>query len=116
MFGFNALGDPTFDDTNATGDDASLLGRIGVTSTLFDGTYRDQRVPRTPAGRPALHRSRSTCSIPIWRRSMSRYHSYRTDLQWNNTVHLNDFFSVPVLSATDLTFGYEYTADNINVK
>ena len=21
-----------------------------------------------------------------------RYHSYRTDLQWNNTVHLNDFF------------------------
>ena len=24
--------------------------------------------------------------------------------------------NVPALSATDLTFGYEYTADNINVK
>ena len=40
MFGFNELGDPTFDDANATGYDASLLGRIGVTSSLFDGTYQ----------------------------------------------------------------------------
>ena len=46
----------------------------------------------------------------------SRYHSYRTDVQWNNTVHLSDLINVPALSATDLTFGYEYTADNINVK
>ncbi len=46
----------------------------------------------------------------------SRYHSYRTDLQWNNTVHLSDLMNAPMLSATDLTFGYEHTADNINVK
>ena len=45
-----------------------------------------------------------------------RYHSYRTDLQWNNTVHLNDFFSSTVLSATDLTFGYEHTADTAHVR
>ena len=46
----------------------------------------------------------------------SRYHSYRTDVQWNNTVHLSDLIDVPSLSATDLTFGYEHIADNINVK
>ena len=40
IFGFNELGDPTFDDANATGYDASVLGRIGMTSSLFDGTYQ----------------------------------------------------------------------------
>ena len=39
VFGFNALGNPTFDDNNSTGDDNSLLGRIGVSSKLFNGTY-----------------------------------------------------------------------------
>ena len=37
-------------------------------------------------------------------------------MQWNNTVHLSDLMQVAALSATDLTFGYEHTADNINVR
>ena len=40
LFGFNELGDPTFDDSNASGTDDNLLGRIGVTSNLFGGTYQ----------------------------------------------------------------------------
>src|SRR5690242_14331740 len=32
VFGFNALGDPTFDDENSTGQDDQVLGRIGVSS------------------------------------------------------------------------------------
>ena len=39
VFGFDALGNPTFDNSNSTGQDNSLLGRIGVTSKLFNGTY-----------------------------------------------------------------------------
>jgi vitamin B12 transporter len=31
-------------------------------------------------------------------------------------MHLSDLMDVPSLSATDLTFGYEHIADNINVK
>ncbi len=31
-------------------------------------------------------------------------------------MHLSDLIDVPSLSATDLTFGYEHIADNINVK
>ena len=40
QFGFNALGNPTFDDANSTGTDDSLLGRIGVASKLFNGIYQ----------------------------------------------------------------------------
>ncbi len=45
-----------------------------------------------------------------------RYHGYRTDIQWNNTLHLNDLFTSTALSTTDLTFGYEYIDDTANVK
>jgi vitamin B12 transporter len=48
--------------------------------------------------------------------SDDRYHAYRTDVQWNNTVHLNDFFKSAVLTASDLTFGYERTDDTIVVR
>jgi vitamin B12 transporter len=115
IFGFNELGDPTFDESNATGTDDSLIGRIGVASDLFGGSYRtsvflgreqDDRHYVEPLN-PADPNAASTDD---------RYHSYRTDLQWNNTVHLNDFFNSAVLSASDATFGYEYTADTIHVR
>ena len=115
IFGFNELGDPTFDDSNATGTDVSLLGRIGVTSALFDGTYQTSLF----LGREQDDRryyEPLNLADPNLTSVDDRYHSYRTDLQWNNTVHLNDFFSSTVLSATDLTFGYEYTADTAHVR
>ena len=46
----------------------------------------------------------------------TRYHSYRTDLQWNNTVHLTTCCTSPRCRATDLTFGYEHTADSAKVR
>src|SRR5262249_17969091 len=45
-----------------------------------------------------------------------RYHSYRTDLQWNNTLHLNDLPRLRALPPSDVTFGYQHTADTINVR
>ena len=115
IYGFNELGDPTFDDSNATGYDASLLGRIGVNSSLFDGTYQTSVF----LGREQNDRryyEPLNLADPNLTTVDDRYHSYRTDLQWNNTVHLNDFFSSTVLSATDLTFGYERTADAAKVR
>ena len=115
LFGFNALGDPTFDDSNSTGQDDELLGRIGVTSKLFNGTYETS----VYLGRLQGDRQYTETLNPLdpnQASNDSRYHSYRTDLQWNNTVHLSDLMNAPMLSATDLTFGYEHTADNINVK
>ena len=115
--GFDADGNPlpTFDDDNATGTDASLLGRIGIDSALFGGTWhtslylgheQDDRHYFEP-----LH-----AADPNLATVDERYHSYRTDLQWNNTVHLNDLFQSNVLSATDLTFGYELTPDTAVVR
>ncbi|HEY3846119.1 MAG TPA: TonB-dependent receptor, partial [Acetobacteraceae bacterium] len=115
IFGFNELGDPTFDDSNATGTDATLLGRIGVTSALFGGTYQTSVF----LGRQQDDRryyEPLNLADPNLATVDDRYHSYRTDLQWNNTVHLNDLFASSMLSATDLTFGYEHTADTAKVR
>ncbi len=115
VFGFNALGNPTFDNSNSTGTDDTLLGRVGVTSKLFNGAYETSAfVGRLQGDR---HYTQALNALdPNQATNDSRYHSYRTDLQWNNTVHLSDLISVATLSASDLTFGYEHTADNINVK
>jgi vitamin B12 transporter len=115
VFGFNALGSPTFDDANSTGRDEQLMGRIGVTSKLFGGTYETSAfLGRLQQDR---HYTEPLNSLdPNLATNDSRYHTYRTDLQWNNTVHLGDLMDVPMLSATDLTFGYEHIADTVKVK
>lgn len=114
-FGFNTLGDPTFDDSNSNGHTTSLLGRIGGTTHLFDGRLessvfvgqlqddRKYQEPLAPAD-------------PNQTSSDSRYHSYRTDVQWNNTLHLDDLVPVPGFSSTAMTFGYEYTGDTAKVR
>ena len=114
VFGFNALGNPTFDDSNSTGLDDSLLGRVGVTSTLFNGIYETSAfIGRLQDDR--RYTEALNALDPNQQANDSRYHSYRTDAQWNNTVHLSDLVNIQSMSATDLTFGYEHTADNINV-
>ena len=114
-FGYDTLGSPTFDDSNSNGHTTSLLGRIGGTTTLFDGKLSsglfvgqlqdDRRYlePLAPAD-------------PNQTSSDSRYHSYRTDVQWNNTLHLDDLLKVPGLTASAFTFGYEYTGDQAKVR
>jgi vitamin B12 transporter len=114
-FGFNNLGDPTFDDANATGTDDTLLGRVGITSKLFNGTFETGVfVGRLKDDRQ--FRQLLNPLDPNQAAEDNRFHGYRTDIQWNNTVHLNDLFTSSVLTATDLTFGYEYIGDTANVK
>jgi len=117
IFGFNALGSPTFDDANSTGRADELLGRVGVTSKLFDGTYETGLF----VGRLQDDRHYTEAFNPLdpnQATNDSRYHAYRTDVQWNNTVHLDDVLPIGqgVFSGTDLTFGYEHISDMANVK
>ena len=115
LFGFNNLGSPTFDDSNSFGTASSLLGRIGVTSKLFDGVYETGVfLGRSQDDRRYLEQLDP--ADPNLQAEDDRYHAYRTDLQWNNTVHLNDIMPSNVLSHSDLTFGYEHTVDTINVR
>ena len=115
LFGFNTLGSPTFDDSNSFGTVSSLLGRIGVTSKLFNGAYETGVfLGRSQDDRRYLEQL--VLADPNLQAQDDRYHAYRTDLQWNNTVHLNDLLPSTVLSGSDLTFGYEHTVDTINVR
>ncbi len=113
LFGFNTLGSPTFDTANSSGTVDSLLGRIGVTSHLFNGVYETGLfLGHTQDERH--YQEQLNPADPNLTAEDERYHAYRTDLQWNNTVHLNDLYPSTVLTASDLTFGYQYTADSIN--
>lgn len=115
IFGFNNLGYPTFDDANSTGTDDTLLGRVGIASKLFGGAFETGLfLGRLQDDR--RYRELLNPLDPNLATMDDRYHGYRTDLQWNNTVHLSDLFSSSVLTATDLTFGYEYTGDTANVR
>ena len=116
LFGFNELGDPTFDDSNASATDDNLLGRVGVTSNLFGGTYQTSVFLGREQEDRRYYEPLSPEDVNNMAMVDDRYHSYRTDLQWNNTVHLNDLFSSAVLSATDLTYGFEHTADTAHIR
>jgi vitamin B12 transporter len=107
LFSFNTLGTPTYDTANSQGTADSLLGRIGVNSTLFGGVWEtglfvgqlqeDRRYFEALA--PA---------DPSQNALDNRYHTRRTDVQWNNTVHVSD--------TTSVTFGYEHQIDSIIVR
>ena len=114
-FGYDTLGYPTYDQSNSFGSATSLLGRVGGTTHLFDGKLetgvfvgqlQDDRRYLEPLA-PADPNQTSTDD---------RYHSYRTDAQWNNTLHLDDLVPLPGLSASAMTFGYEYIGDTAKVR
>ena len=114
LFGFNALGFPTWDTANSSGTADSFLGRVGVTSKLFDGVYETGVF----VGRMQDDRRYTQYfdpRDPNQTSSDSRYHAYRTDVQWNNTVHLDQWLPAEAMSDTALTFGYQYTDDSIKV-
>jgi len=114
-FGFNSLGSPTFDDDNSNGYDDQMLGRIGVDSKLFGGVFETA----VYVGRLQDDRHYTEALNPLdpnQATNDSRYHGYRTDVQWNNTLHLSPLMGVSWLTNADLTFGYEYTRDTAKVR
>ena len=114
-FGFDTLGFPTFDDSNSNGHTSSLLGRVGGTTHLFDGKLESSVfVGQLQDDRHYLEPL--AAADPNQTSSDSRYHSYRTDAQWNNTLHLDDIVSIPGFSNSAMTFGYEYIGDTAKVR
>ncbi|HBK09362.1 MAG TPA: TonB-dependent receptor [Acetobacteraceae bacterium] len=114
-FGFDTLGSPTYDDSNSIGHTASLLGRVGGTTRLFDGRLESGLfVGRAQEDRRYLEPLAP--ADPNQTSADDRYHAYRTDVQWNNTLHLDDFVNQQWLSASAMTFGYEYTGDTAKVR
>ena len=107
LFSFNTLGTPTYDTANSQGTADSLLGRIGVQSTLFDGVWETGLfVGRLQEDRRYFEAL--AANDPNQNALDNRYHTRRTDVQWNNTVHVAD--------TTSVTFGYEHLIDSITVR
>lgn len=114
-FGFDTLGSPTFDDSNSNGQVMSFLGRVGGTTTLFDGKLESGLfVGQSQDDRRYLEPLAAL--DPNQTSSNSRFHAYRTDVQWNNTLHLDDLIKISALSGSAMTFGYEYIGDRAKVR
>lgn len=102
-----ALNGFTFDSGNATGYDASLFGRIGVTSQLLNGAWQTSLfLSRLQDDRRYTVTFEAT--DPNQAVEDSRYHGRRTDTQWNNTVRLPDRGA---LAGNSVTFGFEQQSD-----
>lgn len=114
LFGFNNLGFPTWDTANSSGSAESFLGRLGVTSELFDGLWQTSLfVGRLQDGR---HYKQYLDPLdPNLASGDSRYNAGRTDIQWNNTLRLGDLLRSDTLTDAAMTFGYQHTADSIRV-
>ncbi len=101
-----------FDGGNATGYDASLFGRLGVTSKLLDGHW-DTSLYLTRLQDDRRYTVTLDPSDPNAAEGDSRYHGRRTDAQWNNTVPIDDHGA---LTASSVTFGYEHESDQSDTK
>ncbi len=111
-YGYDEQSALAVDAGNATGYDASLYGRLGLTSKLFDGIWETSAyLTRIQTDR--RYTITATPLDPDDDTGDSRYHGRRTDGQWNNTVHLPD---TPFAAASALTFGAEIISDDANTK
>ncbi len=111
VFGYDNVGGfPGSDNGNYTGRDDNLFGRAGGTSKLFGGVWETSLF----VGRSQIDRRFVTTLDPATLQSGdSRYHSRRTDLEWNNTVRLPN---TGLTTAGTLTFGYQHVADEARVR
>jgi len=111
-YGYDEASAVAVDVGNASGYDASLFGKIGVASKLFEGVWDTSAfVSRLQDDR--RYTITYTPLDPDDDTGDSRYHGRRNDAQWNNTVHLPD---VSAFNGSALTFGYEHADDQVNVK
>jgi len=105
--GYPDLGYPIYDDPDEDGYDTNLFGKFGVKSDLFNGLLTTELF----AARVEDNRRYSNlldANDPNFATADDHYDGYRTDVQWNNTVHLPDFCSATFSS---ILAGIEYIND-----
>lgn len=102
-------GSPTYDDPNNFLYNTNSFGKLGIVSNLFNGRLTTElfaaRLENDLVNKNLLD------AADINQASADdHYHGYRTDLQWNNTLHIPDFGPT---SFSSLLFGIEDTADRM---
>ncbi len=105
--GYPDLGYPIFDDPNEFSYDSNLFGKLGVKSDLLDGLLTTEFfVARIEDFR--RYSNLLDADDPNFAEANDHYNGYRTDVQWNNTVHLPD---AGVASFSSVLLGVEYIDD-----
>jgi vitamin B12 transporter len=107
-FGLDELGNPAYDATDYTGRDRSFQGRLGVHSSLFDGAWE---TTLALGHLDTLRRYSEPLegADPNATSGLSRYNGRRTEVQWNNTLHLPDW---GMATENALTFAVDHQRDN----
>jgi vitamin B12 transporter len=108
VFGLDELGDPAYDATDYTGRDRSIMGRLGVTSNLFDGVW-ETGLSVSHLDTLRRYAEPLEAADPNQTSSYSRYNGRRTEVDWTNTVHIADWGPA---RATALTFGVVHRDDS----
>ena len=111
-YGYDNGGNLVYDGGNATGYDASLFGRLGLTSKLLDGFW-DTSLYLSRLQEDRRYTVTLDAQDPNQAEGDSRYHGRRTDAQWNNTLHFQDDGA---FTANTVTFGYEHQSDQSDTK
>ena len=105
--GYPDLGYPIFDDPDEYGYDTNFFGKFGIKSDLLNGLLTTEVF----AARIEDNRRYSNlldANDPNFATADDHYDGYRTDAQWNNTVHLPDF---GLAAFSSVLAGVEYIND-----
>jgi vitamin B12 transporter len=102
------LDEPGYDANFFRGFDRSLAGHATLAQTLLDGAWETTlSVARLQTDR--RYKEPLEAANPNQTRSDTRYHGRRTELRWDNTLHLADRGSA---ANTALIFGASHTEDS----
>ncbi len=105
--GYPDLGYPIYDDPDEYGYDTNLFGKFGVKSDLLNGILTTELfVARIEDNR--RYSNLLDANDPNYASANDHYNGYRTDVQWNNTLHLPDFGPAAFSS---ILAGIEYIND-----
>jgi vitamin B12 transporter len=104
---FPDLGYPVYDDPDEYDYNRNYFGKLGVTSSLFDGAMdTDLFVARVE--NQLTYSNLLDANDPNEAQADDVYRGYRTDVQWNNTLHLPD---AGAARSSAFLFGIEYNDD-----
>jgi vitamin B12 transporter len=105
--GYPDLGYPIFDDPDEYGYDTNVFGKFGVKSDLLNGLLTtDLFIARIQDNR--RYTNLLDADDPNFSQADDHYNGYRTDVQWNNIVHLPD---VGPAALSSVLAGIEYISD-----
>ncbi len=106
-FGLDELGFPAYDASDYTGRDRSFQGRVGVHAFLLDGRW-ETTLQLGHLDDLRRYFEPLEAADPNQASGYSRFNGRRTEVQWNNTLHLPAW---RIASANAITFSVDHRRD-----